>query len=536
MARRRTSRGSAEIWPGFVDAFSSLLLVLIFVLAVFVLAQFFLTQALSGRDEALLKLQHQVDELAGLLALEKRGNEDLALSVSQLSASLQTTSAERDELVLRVRRLNQRASQAERSLGTARETVQADKETIKAQLAELESLKRDIASLREVRAQLERVVNNLTVTIDTQDARIEETEATLAERNQALERRLAELESLRAELERRAAEILTGRQRIAAQRETLAARDQALNDQREKLASRADLIDILRAALAESKDEAAKREVRLGALRDRTEELQARLADERERTRLAQTEIAKRKIRLAELQTLYLETQDRLSETEKQHQAARQATAAAVSQVGLLNQQIAELRKQLGRLEAALQASEAKDEKSQTVIADLGRRLNLALASKVEELSRYRSEFFGRLREVLAGQQGIRVVGDRFVFQSEVLFHSGSAEIEPEGRVQLIALAQTLLDIAEHIPPEIDWVLRVDGHTDRRPISTAEFPSNWELSAARAISVVKLLSAAGVPPRRLVAAGFGEFHPLDDSDDEIALRRNRRIELKLTQR
>ncbi len=167
---------------------------------------------------------------------------------------------------------------------------------------------------------------------------------------------------------------------------------------------------------------------------------------------------------------------------------------------------------------------------------DLGKRLNAALARKVQELSRYRSEFFGRLRVVLGNRPDIRVVGDRFVFQSEVLFASGSAELGKEGQEQMARLAATLKSIAAKIPPEVDWVLRVDGHTDDVPISTARFPSNWELSTARAISVVKFLISQGIPPGRLAAAGFSEFQPLDTKEDEISRRRNRRIEMKLDQR
>jgi chemotaxis protein MotB len=204
--------------------------------------------------------------------------------------------------------------------------------------------------------------------------------------------------------------------------------------------------------------------------------------------------------------------------------------------VALLNRQIAALREQLASLSVALDVMEAENEEKEVQIADLGRRLNAALATKVQELARFRSDFFGRLRELLGDRQDIRVVGDRFVFQSEVLFASGSAELEPEGRKQLSQLASALAEIAATIPEDIDWVLRVDGHTDRRPISTPEFPSNWELSTARAISVVKFLIIRGIGPNRLAATGFGQFQPLDTGSDEIAFRRNRRIELKLTQR
>jgi chemotaxis protein MotB len=211
-------------------------------------------------------------------------------------------------------------------------------------------------------------------------------------------------------------------------------------------------------------------------------------------------------------------------------------SAEALARVELLNQQIAALRRQIGALEQALEASEKRDRESQTRIADLGKRLNVALAKRVQELARFRSEFFGRLREVLGQRQDIRIVGDRFVFQAEVLFASGSAEVNEIGRDQLDKLAAALGQLEGTIPGEINWVLRIDGHTDINPIATEQFPSNWELSSARALSVVQYLIERGVSPNRLVAAGFGEFQPLDKTNNAAALRRNRRIELKLTER
>ncbi len=216
--------------------------------------------------------------------------------------------------------------------------------------------------------------------------------------------------------------------------------------------------------------------------------------------------------------------------------AEKRISSRALAQVELLNQQIAALRRQLAALEDALEASEKKDKEAQGRIADLGQRLNIALAQRVQELSRYRSEFFGRLRAILGNRPDIRVVGDRFVFQSEVLFDSGSAAIKPEGRGEIDKLAAALLELEKQIPAEIAWVLRIDGHTDVRPIASSQFPSNWELSSARAISVVQYLIARGVSPQHLVAAGFGEFQPVDAAGSEDAYRRNRRIELKLTER
>jgi len=226
----------------------------------------------------------------------------------------------------------------------------------------------------------------------------------------------------------------------------------------------------------------------------------------------------------------------RANELAGQLDVEKRLTSRAMAQVELLNQQIAALRRQLSALETALEASEQKDKDSQAKLSDLGQRLNLALAQRVQELSRFRSEFFGRLRTILGNRPEIRVVGDRFVFQSEVFFDPGSAVIQPGGRAELDKLAAALLELDKQIPSDLAWVLRVDGHTDVRPIASAAFPSNWELSSARAISVVQYLIGKGISPQRLVAAGFGEFQPLDPGQGEDAFRRNRRIELKLTER
>jgi chemotaxis protein MotB len=214
----------------------------------------------------------------------------------------------------------------------------------------------------------------------------------------------------------------------------------------------------------------------------------------------------------------------------------KKITNDALAKVELLNQQLAALRLQLTSLQEALDASEAKDKDSQAKIADLGQRLNVALAKKVQELARYRSDFFGKLKEALGERADFQVVGDRFVFPSDVLFDSGSAELKPGATAQLDKLADALKEVESKIPPDIAWVMRVDGHTDIHPISTPEFPSNWELSSARAISVVRYLMQAGISPDHLVAAGFGEFQPIDSGTSDEALAKNRRIELKLTER
>ena len=231
------------------------------------------------------------------------------------------------------------------------------------------------------------------------------------------------------------------------------------------------------------------------------------------------------------------DAQGKVTELNTQLDAERRLTARTLAQVEVLNQQIAALRRQLSALEEALDASSKKDQDSQARIADLGQRLNVALAQRVQELSRYRSDFFGRLRAILGNRPDIRIVGDRFVFQSEVFFDTGQATLSrPEGRAELDKLAAALLELERRIPGEIAWVLRVDGHTDVRAINSPQFKNNWELSAARAISVVQYLVGRGVSPQRLVAAGFGEFQPIDTERTDEAYSRNRRIELKLTER
>jgi chemotaxis protein MotB len=226
--------------------------------------------------------------------------------------------------------------------------------------------------------------------------------------------------------------------------------------------------------------------------------------------------------------------QGQISDLTGKLDAEKQVSLRALAQVEVLNQQLAALRRQLGAIEQALEAAEKKDRESQSRIEQLGQRLNVALAQRVQELQRYRSDFFGRLREILGNRPEIRVVGDRFVLQSEVFFDTGQSVLKPEGRAEMDKIAAALLELNRQIPQDIGWVLRVDGHTDVRPIAGGR--TNWDLSAARAIAVVQYLIGRGMPPQRLVAAGFGEFQPLDPGTGEEAYSRNRRIELKLTER
>ena len=270
-------------------------------------------------------------------------------------------------------------------------------------------------------------------------------------------------------------------------------------------------------------DDIAARRAELSAS---LEEEKAR-ADDREKILVKQLEEAER---AAETK------REALTKAERERAELHEKVVRLNAALKVSSTEVEVQKKRLEGMTATLDTSEARIREQEIAIRELKERLDDALVEKVEEMARYRSEFFGRLRRVLGDHPDLRIVGDRFVFQSEVLFESGQAELGEEGRVQLYRFASTLSDIAATIPPDLDWILRVDGHTDKRPISNERFPSNWELSTARAVSVVKFLVAAGIPADRLVAAGFGEFHPLDPRGDEIALRRNRRIEFKLTQR
>lgn len=282
--------------------------------------------------------------------------------------------------------------------------------------------------------------------------------------------------------------------------------------------------------------EAAGKDTALADLRRQIADLAGKLDLEKAKSKSDEDQLAMLQATLASAEKEKAQLNARIATLGGDIDDQKKISSQSLAEVELLNQQIAALRRQIEALNSALEASEKRDKDSQARIANLGDRLNVALVQRIQELSRYRSDFFGELKKVLGGRDDIQIVGDRFVFQSEVFFDSGSAEISPQGQASLDKLATALLQLEKQIPADINWVLRIDGHTDIRPISTSSFASNWELSSARAISVVKYLIFQGVGPKRLVAAGFGEYQPMDAGSSEEALRRNRRIELKLTEK
>jgi chemotaxis protein MotB len=358
LARRRRS---LDIWPGFVDALSSLILVMVFVLLLFAIGQFVLSQTLAGKNQALADLNAQIAQLAQTLSLAEDKSRALDTKVRELSASLGTANEERD----------------------------AAKAQLDEAQAESAKLNADVAALSDLKKQLEQEVAALSLQLDQ---------------------------------------------------------------------SKKDLV------------------------------------------------------------------------------AATDLNAKSAAQVELLNRQVAAVREQLAKLSAALDVANANVKDKDKKIAELGAQLNLALANKVGELERYRSEFFGKLRAALGNRPDIRIVGDRFVVPTDILFDTASADLNANAQSSLTKLAQTLNEVAAEIPSNLEWVLRIDGHTDKRPIHTGEFPSNWELSTARAVAIVKYLVVQGIPAPHLSANGFGQFQPLDPGDSEAAYAKNRRIEIQLTNR
>lgn len=422
LASRRRSQSQVNVWPGYVDALSALLLLVIFMVLIFTLAQMFLSKSLSDKDAQLFDLNQRIEEISDALRLSSQSNTDLQSQLSLLQD--QYDSAIRTQLAM------------EDQIAALESRVSADRETIEVQLRQLGQLQQDVLALTTLRNQLEAEIGDL-----------------VAQRNQ--------------------------------------------NDRI------------------------------LGQVRDESKQLIAQLSDSQQRTLLAQVERDDGELSLQDLIAVVSAGREAL-QTEQQLSAAARA-------------QVDQLAKQLDSLEGQLQViSQALDIERQTVvdqkvqIADLGERLNIALAERVNELQQYRSEFFGQLRQALVDQPNIRIEGDRFVLPAELFFATASAEVGQQGQGALAQLASLLNNL--DIPADIDWVLRVDGHTDVIPINNQQFSSNWELSTARAVSVVRQLEAQGIDPKRLAATGFGEHHPIAIGTSEQALAQNRRIEIKLTSR
>ncbi len=536
-SRRSSHVETLNPWPGYVDALSTLLMVIIFVLLVFVLAQAFLSVALSGRDKAVDRLQHEVAQISDALSLERGRTTELRAAVAQATRDLQSSTTARDSLTRQLAAL----AAAQARMASEHDTLVHTRDSLTAQLADQQTQSQAaIASAAELQAQLGTAAKQA----DAQAQDAAATIAQLAEARRALVSAQADLDAMRkqaAELDRT----------VQVDRATMQVRLSDLAHMTEQMQSLANLRDDLTRQVLAANARVAATKAELDAARKRGDVLDQTVQADRATIQARVSELARLAEQTRALTALrdQLEAQAQAAAARATSEADRRAAVAAqladqqklgdsiTAKLAQVTQDTEALRRQLASVQQALQLSEASTQSKDTQIANLGSRLNAALARKVEELQGYRSEFFGRLRQVLANRPGIQVVGDRFVFQSEVLFPAGSANMSEGGDQQVRALAETLKSIALEIPPDVHWMLRVDGHADRQPINPdGGYATNLDLSAARAIHVVELLIAAGVPADHLAATAFGDTQPLDSANTPEAYARNRRIEIRLTDR
>ncbi len=533
-----------DVWPGWVDALSSLLMVLIFLLMIFLVAQFYLTSAISGRDDMVTSLNRQVAELSDRLSIESSAGRDLGERLDRVSSDLEAALAERDILAGQLASLLTEKAELERRLAAAesqvesltaggeyraRQLLDADRMLQTSQTV-LDERLREIARLQSELATLEAARQDLELQVAALDLALEASRAEAEEAGVRAELSETQIRDLYAAIAERDEQIASLSAELTASSETLTAREARVQALGLELANAVEQVETLQTTLRLTTADRDRLMEELAAMREHAQSLEAQLAAPDEEALALLSQLEAKETEAAELRRSLEDTTAALT-------ANRDALAAAESRVGQLDERLAELQEELARVQEALEASEASVTDREVEISNLETRLNEALLRRVDELSRSRSAFFGELIDVLGDQPGVRVVGDRFIFQSEVLFALGSADLQEGGREQLAAFAQTLTEITQQIPPDVDWILRIDGHTDRQPITLgARFNSNWELSTERALSVLYFLAEQGIPEERMAAAGFGEFQPIDPADTPEAYARNRRIELRLDAR
>jgi chemotaxis protein MotB len=524
LSRRSGGRLETNIWPGFVDAMTALLLILMFVMSIFMIIQFTMSEKITGQSKELDDLTRQLSSLANVLSLERDRSAELETEVGALQANLTRQRAEADRLNAAMAALiKSRDDAVARSAGLESSLAQAftEREALEAALASTRTEMDAAVVAARLAAARREAIEALVADLRARDAgRDAELAAITVERATALAM-IQQLRAERAEREKSLAESQTEladlQAKLTAEEEARLLESVAAEALRRKLESGTAELDAMTLALEKARKEAEDTLILLAAAEAAKQDLEGQLTSG---MTAAERELALRRLAEAELSR------------------ARAQTVEEQKQVALLNAQVRELREQLGGLQALLDDSEKRDAEAQIQITHLGERLNAALAQKVGELARFRSVFFEKMERVLGGRQDIQRVGDRFVFQSEVLFAAGSAELGPEGQAELAKLGEVLREVVGEMPEDLNWILRVDGHTDRTALGgRGRYRDNWELSQGRALSVVKyLVERENVPPARLAAAGFGEFQPIDDGDSPVALARNRRIEFKFTER
>ncbi len=576
---------TTNIWPGFVDVLATLLIVIIFVLMVFTVSQIYLSDAISGRDKALQDLRSQINELSKILVIETKDKEEALSTLSETEKQLEDTQSNLQSEQLLSEQLQTDVAKKRSEIFVQEQNIIALSEQISSLLKELrivanalETYEGQEIALLETEGLGERINKALATRIDqlkilnqeldNANFKLIESEkslkATISELNEknnnlmaineslgledvgieeqllAIKNKNEELLSLNNELEKTNIELSLRDDELQNQisqyqklmndlleiNDSLGLKDASLNEQ-------LDAIRFKNEELARLNKDLLQKDNTIFNLRGKISELNnvLSLSEEKQKQQLEKLELLQNQIvSLEEENQAQKETS--LEEIEKMEIQA----SKTLEQVEILSNQIDTLQNEIALLNSALEASESQALIKDLEIEVLGEKLNKALTSKVFELQKYRSEFFGKLQSILGDRKDIKIVGDRFIFESELLFDSASADLQLSGKEKLSEIGLTLKETTNDIPSEIDWIIMVEGHTDKRPIQTIRYPSNWELSSARANTVLKLLLDLGFPPNRLASAGYGEFYPISEGETEIDLQQNRRIELKLTSR
>ena len=576
---------TTNIWPGFVDVLATLLIVIIFVLMVFTVSQIYLSDAISGRDKALQDLRSQINELSKILVIETKDKEEALSTLSETEKQLEDTQSNLQSEQLLSEQLQTDVAKKRSEIFVQEQNIIALSEQISSLLKELrivanalETYEGQEIAILETEGLGERINKALATRIDqlkilnqeldNANFKLIESEkslkATISELNEknnnlmaineslgledvgieeqllAIKNKNEELLSLNNELEKTNIELSLRDEELQNQisqyqqlmndlleiNDSLGLKDASLNEQ-------LDAIRFKNEELARLNKDLLQKDNTIFNLRGKISELNnvLSLSEEKQKQQLEKLELLQNQIvSLEEENQAQKETS--LEEIEKMEIQA----SKTLEQVEILSNQIDTLQKEIALLNSALEASESQALIKDLEIEVLGEKLNKALTSKVFELQKYRSEFFGKLQSILGDRKDIKIVGDRFIFESELLFDSASADLQPSGKEKLSEIGLTLKETTNDIPSDIDWIIMVEGHTDKRPIQTIRYPSNWELSSARANTVLKLLLDLGFPPNRLASAGYGEFYPITEGETESDLQQNRRIELKLTSR
>lgn len=556
LSRGSGNRFSSNIWPGYVDAMTTLLMVLMFVLTIFMVAQFVLRDQLdtqddtianqglqlSQQDQQLQDLGRQIASLGAALSASEDRETELQGQVDQQTNRAQTAEAEARDRAARITRLN-----------TQLQSAQGDLSQVRTQLTDFEA---QVAALMAARtadlakAATDRRTLQARIAAEQNRASVAELAVAAARQEISAEQEQARLAAARREaMEALIADLRRRNETAEAQTDQLQAR---LTEADTARLTDSEATAVLRKRLEQADSELTAMTLSLEESRKRAEDTLTLLAAA-EAARDSASDQAARNLSEAERQAALLaKAEEALADQEN-------LSGDGERRVALLNEQVSSLTAQLGSLQALLDAAGDEQQQAELRVSDLGQQLNAALLRAAEEkdrrltleeearikaeeeardLARYRSEFFGRLSQILQGRQGVQVVGDRFVFQSEVLFAPGAATLSDAGHDQVAGVAEMLTEIADEIPSEIDWIIRVDGHTDSTPLSgTGRYRDNWELSQARALAVVRyMVDELGFPANRVAAAGFADTRPVVNGTSAEALAQNRRIELKLTER